>query len=80
MQDNPFLGVTLIPNLTPNLGLFLPLTWVVFTPFGVTLTLKVEQENFRYGITPFLGLFYSQSIAGVIFNPEKGFFRLRFWS
>ena len=57
MQDNPFLGVTLTPNLTPNLGLFLPLRWVVFTPFGVTLTLKVEQENFRYGITPFLGLF-----------------------
>ena len=64
MQDNPFLGVTLTPNLTPNLGLFLPLRWVVFTPFGVTLTLKVEQENFRYGITPFLGLFYSLNIGG----------------
>ena len=60
MQDNPFLGVTLTPNLTPNFGLFLPLRWVVFTLFGVSLTLKVEQENFRYGITPFLGLFYSQ--------------------
>ena len=80
MQDNPFLEVTLTPNLTPNFGLFLPLRWVVFTLFGVSLTLKVEQENFRYGITPFLGLFYSQSISGVIFNPEKGFFRLRFWS
>ena len=74
------MGVTLSPNLIPNVGLFLPLGWVVFTLFGVTLTLKVEQENFRYGITPFLGLFYSQSISGVIFNPEKGFFRLRFWS
>ena len=61
----PFLGVTLTPNLSPNLGsfvllkknsfysqsgveispkmgLFLLLTWVVFTLFGVTLTLKVE--------------------------------------
>ena len=54
------MGVTLSPNLIPNVGLFLPLGWVVFSLFGVTLTLKVEQENFRYGITPFLGLFYSQ--------------------
>ena len=73
------MGVTLTPNLIPNVGLFLPLGWVVFTLFGVTLTLKVEQENFRYGITPFLGLFFL-SISGVIFHPEKEFFKLRFWS
>ena len=59
------MGVTLTPNLTPNLGsflllkkssfysqsgvkinpkmgLFLLLTWVVFTLFGVHLTLKVQ--------------------------------------
>ena len=27
---------------SPKMGLFLLLTWVVFTLFGVTLTLKVE--------------------------------------
>ena len=65
VQDKPFYGITLTPNLTPNLGsflllkkssfnshsgvkitpkmgLFLLLTWVVFTLFGVNLTLKVE--------------------------------------
>ena len=73
------MGVTLSPNLIPNVGLFLPLGWVVFTLFGVTLTLKVEQENFRYGMTPFLG-FSLVSISRVIFNPEKEFFKLRFWS
>ena len=59
------MGVTLTPNLTPDLGsflllkkssfysqsevkinpkmgLFLLLTWVVFTLFGVHLTLKVQ--------------------------------------
>ena len=29
-------------KITPKMGLFLLLTWVVFTLFGVTLTLKVE--------------------------------------
>ena len=28
-------------KITPKMGLFLLLTWVVFTLFGVTLTLKV---------------------------------------
>ena len=72
MQDNPFLGVTLTPNLTSNLGLFLPLRWVVFTLFGVSLTLKVEQENFRYGITPFLGLFYLNQYRGSFLILRKG--------
>ena len=93
------MGVTLTPNLTPNLGsflllkkssfdsqsgsynnsemgLFLLLTWVVFTLFGVTLTLKVEL-NFKYRITPFWGYFNS-SISGVTFTPEKELFRLLF--
>ena len=60
------------------MGLFLLLTWVVFTLFGVALTLKVE-KNFRYGTTSFLGLFLINcSIRGVIFTPEKEFFKLLF--
>ena len=60
------------------MGLFLLLTWVVFTPFGVALTLKVE-KNFRYRITPFLRLFLINcSIRGVILTPEKEFFKLFF--
>ena len=69
--DNPFYvfyGVTLTPNLTPNLGSFLLLkessfysqsgvkitpkmgltlllTWVIFTLFGVTLTLKPRETD-----------------------------------
>ena len=88
------MGVTLTPNLTPNLGsflllrkssfnsqsgvtitqkvgLFLLLTWVVFTLFRVTLTL-------RYRITPFLGLFLLLNInskSAGIFTPEKEFFQ-----
>ena len=60
------------------MGLFLFLAWVVFTLFGVALTLKVE-KNFRYRITPFLGSFLINcSIRGVIFTPEKEFFKLLF--
>jgi len=51
------------------MGLFLLLTWVVFTLFGV--------KNVRYRITPFLGYFNS-SISGVTFTREKEFFKLPF--
>ena len=51
----PKFGVLLAPEkglfnpqskvkITPKMGLILLLTWVVFTLFGVTLTLKVEQK------------------------------------
>ena len=64
--------------MTPKMGLFLLLAWVVITLFGVALTLKVE-KNFRYRITPFLGSFLINcSIRGVIFTPEKEFFKLLF--
>ena len=60
------------------MGLLLLLTWVVFTLFGVNLTLKVDRSNyFRYRITPFGGYFNS-SISGVTFTPEKEFFKLLF--
>jgi len=56
------------------MGLFLLLTWVVFTLFRLTLTL-------RYRITPFLGLFLLLNInskCGGIFTPEKEFVKLLF--
>ena len=65
-------------KITPKMGLFLLLAWVVITLFGVALTLKVE-KNFRYRITPFWGSFLINcSIRGVIFTPEKEFFKLLF--
>ena len=54
------------------MGLFLLLTWVVFTLFGVALTLKVE-KNFRYGITPFLGLFLIKVIPLKLFYYQTFF-------
>ena len=54
------------------MGLFLLLTWVVFTLFGVSSTLKVELT-----FTTFWGHFNS-SITGVTFTPEKEFFKLLF--
>ena len=56
------------------MGLFLLHFWVVFTLFGVTIKWS---KNFRYRITPFLELFNS-SMSGVIFTPEKEFFKLLF--
>ena len=69
------------------MGLFLLLTWVVFTLFGVNLTLKVEykfkvQDDSFFGVilTPqYLGSllllkkssFYSQS--GVKITPKWGY-------
>ena len=47
MQDNPFLGVILTPNLTPNLGSFLLLKKSSF----------YSQSGAK--ITPKVGLFYS---------------------
>ena len=58
------------------MGLFLLLTWVIFTLFRVTLTL-------RYRITPFLGLFLLLNInskSGGIFTPEKDVLSTSFWS
>ena len=46
------------------MGLFSLLTWVFFTLFGVTFTLKVG--------------YFNSSISGVIFTPEKEFFKLLF--
>ena len=56
------------------MGLFFLLTWVVFTLFGVNLTLKVEDR-----IAPFCGLFELLNIWGHRYvTPEKEFFKLFF--
>ena len=61
------------------MGLLLLLTWVVFTLFGVNLTLKSGVKILGTGYLLFLGYFNS-SISGVTFTPEKDFFKLLFWS
>ena len=50
--------------------------------FRELLQLQKWSKNFRYRITPFLGLFnsYFNSEFGVIFTPEKELFLLPVWS
>ena len=89
MQDNPFYGLLLTPILTPNLGSFLLLKNSSFnSENGVNLhglfLLFWSYFNSEGGVkilgTGYLLFwgYFNSSIPGVIFTPQKEFFKLLF--
>ena len=62
------------------MGLFVLLTWVVFTLFGVTLTLEVDEKNLRYRITPFSGVILTPQYLGSFLLLKRVLSGTPFWS
>ena len=65
-------------NITPKMGLFLLLTGVVFTLFGVTLTLKV-QKKFWLQDNSFLGVILTPQYLGsfLLLKKSSSFLELK---